>query len=167
MQKSCSIVPSDIHADQCTKLLVKYQPVIPLVRGVYITLAVIKACPFNQDNVCDLQQVHNRDVTHPRCIWIVTHMTISCPGRWLFEEDHPLDIALDASCSHLNSKLVLRTTRTPPCSGMMLERWAVGWDHRLLPGVLEVLSLSLSLSLCPPHSQTYFSASFSFSFFVQ
>ncbi len=35
-------------------------------------------------------------------------MTLYHTGRRLFEEDRPLEISLDASVSHRNSKLVLR-----------------------------------------------------------
>ena len=46
-------------------------------------------------------------ISFPPPLFPSTSLPLS-PGRRLFKDDHPLEIALDASCSHRNSKLVLR-----------------------------------------------------------
>ena len=52
-------------------------------------------------------------------------------GRRLFEEDHPLEIALDASCSHRNSKLVLRDNTYS----------TIQWDAFTLPELANFIQI--------------------------
>ena len=51
-------------------------------------------------------------------------------GRRLFEEDYPLEIALDASCSHRNSKLVLRD-----------NIYSIQWDTFTLPELTNFIQI--------------------------
>jgi hypothetical protein len=53
------------------------------------------------------------------------------PGRRLFEDDHPLEIALDASCSHRNSKLVLRDNTYS----------TIQWDAFTLPELTNFIQI--------------------------
>ena len=52
-------------------------------------------------------------------------------GRRLFEEDHPIEIALDASCSHRNSKLVLRDNTYS----------TIKWDAFTLPELTNLIQI--------------------------
>ena len=58
-------------------------------------------------------------------------LSLLFPGRRLFEDDHPLEIALDASCSHRNSKLVLRDNTYS----------TIQWDAFTLPELTNFIQI--------------------------
>ena len=70
----------------------------------------------------------------PSSLSLSLSLPLSCPlflGRRLFEDDHPLEIALDASCSHRNSKLVLRDNTYS----------TIQWDAFTLPELTNFIQI--------------------------
>ncbi len=77
--------------------------------------------PSTHTHTLHTTHTHTTPTLHP----LHTHTT----GRQLFEEDHPLEIMLDGSCAHRNSKLVLRDNTYS----------TIQWDAFALPELIRIL----------------------------